>query len=270
MAAQAEISRRRFLIMSAGLIVGSQIGNEPSPEKIYFYSKFRKGAPQTVHSLPHFKSPSVDVGTNVRPDYVPYTEKVSGDWLKWTNRPLKVKQGIGITTDEWIHVELPDTSYGFVWSGFTYAIEYSKPMPDAKKYQVLNCLGKIHNAKAYNDDGSGEAPLDSQVLKKISLLSGYDIWLGYPDDGENPDWNVQDGFAWPHDIKRSFYIKADNERNEKVEVWGYQSKVEPEFIFILPFKNTKEFARSDGKYMGPHPCGGFAVLASDMELPENK
>ncbi|HSX48680.1 MAG TPA: hypothetical protein VLE44_00280 [Candidatus Saccharimonadales bacterium] len=271
MPAKAEISRRHFLEMCAGIFVGSHIGYEPSPEKIYFYTHFRKGAPQIVHSFPHFESSSVDVGENVRTDYVPFTEKVSGDWLKWTNRPLKIKQGIGITTDEWIHVELPDTSYGFVWSGFTYAIDHSKPMPDAKKYQVLNCLGKIHGAKAYNNDGSGESVVNDQVLKEFSLLSGYDIWLGYPDDGESADWNVQDGFAWPHDIKRTFYLKADNEKKEKVEVWGYQSQTDPTYVFILPFKNTKEFARNDGKYMGPHPCGGFAVAASEVQrlIPEN-
>ncbi len=255
----AELSRRDFLKLGLGSLAAiglSPVPREPTPEKRYFYTNFRKDAPRDIYASVHSGEP-LKTDTLPKDNFLVYTGKVEGDWKKWTNRPLKKKQGVGITTDEWLVLDLPNSQTGYVWSGFTYAIEYSKPMPDAKKYTVLACMGGIHTPMVYKEGEDRGNVVDTNTLKRLYDMKGYDIWLGYPDDGEPAEWDVQDGFAWPPDHKRAFVIKGikPGTQDQPVEVWGYESVKDPTYTYIFPFTNTKTFARGDGKYWGIHPCG---------------
>lgn len=133
---------------------------------------------------------------------------------------------------------------------------------------VLSCMGgRISdvNLVGWNDMALtyGTFPVDDAAVNGFYNLIGEDIWLGYPEDGEEYV-HGQHGFDVPEDNQRLFKLLGIGDQGQNVEVWVHTSNTTPDTLYFFPFRTTELFARSDGSNYGMHPCGAYAVAATDV------
>ncbi len=94
--------------------------------------------------------------------------------------------------------------------------------------------------------------ISADIWQQLTEIDGDSIWIGYDAGG----WSV------PNDIVGAWKITGDNGNSE---IWVWQSENEYAY-YVFPFANTELFADGNGNHYGMHPCGGWQITRSDLNL----
>lgn len=121
-----------------------------------------------------------------------------------------------------------------------------------------------------NDIGSPE------FIDYLAILRGEDAWLGYPQEGEKPEWGVKHGFkndVHPDQRVTIFWRMAETPQGTgAVQIETDPSH--PQDVYLFVYRTIEPFTDKDGNWLGNHPCGAYLINPEEalkmIALAKNK
>lgn len=100
-----------------------------------------------------------------------------------------------------------------------------------------------------------------EFTRFLGQLRGVNAWLGYPQEGETPEWGVKHGFlndTHPDQRVTIYWHMADTPQG----IGAVQIEIDPSHpqdVYLFVYRTIEPFTDKNGNWLGNHPCGAYLI-----------